>query len=419
MVASAVGFSAGAQTAAQTTPSVASTEVSSLVVTARRPAITVLPETIQNTAQSINVVSEGVIRDQQAASLQEALKNVPGITLNAGEGGSHGDTVNLRGFPASDDFFLDGLRDTGFYTRDAFDVESLEVYKGPASTLFGRGSTGGVVNQVSKTPKPDRYSASGAITVGGDSETRVTADGDYAFAPNAAFRLNAMDYDAGVVDRDFVRNRRWGVAPSLALGIGQPTSLVLDYLHQEENDIPDYGVPFVAGKPAPVPRNSYYGLPTDDRYQARVDVATARFEHDFGGGISFTENLRAGSYWFNSRMTAPHYDPSGVIPPPTASTPLATVGIYRDRPSAQGTVKTLMSESDVSSKFHTGLFDNTLTAGLSLDSEDADLVRFANQISQDCADVVARTPIRSSPSPVTRPRSASIPTPTPTPSACR
>jgi len=383
VVASAVGLSAGAQTA----PPTKATEVTSLVVTARRPGITVLPETIQNTAQSINVVSEGVIRDQQAASLEEALKNVPGITLNSGEGGSHGDTVNLRGFPASDDFFLDGLRDTGFYTRDAFDVDAIEVYKGPASTLFGRGSTGGVINQVSKTPKLSDF-ASGAVTLGGDSETRVTADGNYAFAPNAALRLNVMDYDAGVVDRDFVHNHRWGVAPSLALGIGQPTSLVLNYLHQEEDDIPDYGVPFVDGKPAPVPRNTYYGLPTDDRYQSRVDVATARLDHDFGDGFSFTENARAGNYWFNSRETAPHYDPSGVIPPPTASTPLAGVGIYRDRPSVQGAVKTLMSESDLSYNLHAGLFDNTLTAGVDLDREDADLVRFANQINQ-----IAPTPL--------------------------
>jgi len=384
LVASAVGLTATAQT---TAPSPKSTEVGSVVVTARKPGVTVLPETIQNTAQSINVVTEAVIRDQQAASLVDALKNVPGITLNSGEGGSHGDTVNLRGFPASDDFFLDGLRDTGFYTRDAFDVEAIEVYKGPASTLFGRGSTGGVINQVTKTPKLNDFATS-AVTAGGDNETRVTADANYAFTPDAAFRLNAMGYNGGVVDRDFVNNRRWGLAPSVAFGIGQPTSLVLDYLHQEEDDIPDYGVPFVDGKPAPVPRDTYYGLPLDDRYQSRVDVATARFAHDFGDGISFTENARAGNYWFNSRETAPHFDPSGTIPPPTASTPLDTVGIYRDRPSVDGTVKTLMSESDLSYKFQSGLFDNTVTAGLDLDREDADLIRFANQISQ-----IAPTPL--------------------------
>ncbi len=82
-----------------------------------------------------------MLTEQAASSLQDALKNIPGITLNAGEGGTHGDNINLRGFAASDDFFLDGLRDTGFYTRDSFNIESIEVYKGPASTLFGRGST--------------------------------------------------------------------------------------------------------------------------------------------------------------------------------------------------------------------------------------------------------------------------------------
>jgi catecholate siderophore receptor len=382
LVASAVGLAATAET-----PSAKSTEVTSVVVTARKPGVTVLPETIQNTAQSINVVTEQVIRDQQASSLVDALKNVPGITLNSGEGGSHGDAVNLRGFPAADDFYLDGLRDTGFYTRDTFDVDSVEVYKGPASTLFGRGSTGGVINQVTKTPKLSDF-ASGAITVGGKDETRLVADGNYAFAPDAAFRLNLMDFDAGVEDRDFVKNQRWGVAPSVALGIGGSTSLTLDYLHQQEDDIPDYGVPFAAGRPVPVPRQTYYGLPADDRYQARVDVGTIRLDHDFGDGLSFTENARAGNYWFNSRETAPHYDPSGLIPPPTASTNLGTVDTYRDRPSVQGTVKTLMSDSELSYHLRSGLFDNTVTAGVDLDREDADLVRFANQISQ-----IAPTPI--------------------------
>ena len=99
-----------------------------------------------------------VIKEQGVTNLQDALKNVPGITLNAGEGGTHGDLVNLRGFSAGDDYFLDGLRDTGLYNRDVFDYESLEVLKGPASTLFGRGTTGGVINQVSKAPGlyPDR-----------------------------------------------------------------------------------------------------------------------------------------------------------------------------------------------------------------------------------------------------------------------
>ncbi len=129
--------------------------VETINVTAERTHLDKLPYEIKNTPQSIDVVPLGVMQEQGVAeSLAEALKNVPGtVTLNAGEGGSHGDTVNLRGFSASDDFFLDGQRDTGTYFRDTFNTEAIEVYEGPASTLFGRGSTGGVINQISKTPQ--------------------------------------------------------------------------------------------------------------------------------------------------------------------------------------------------------------------------------------------------------------------------
>src|SRR6202000_2189267 len=146
---------------------------------------------ILDTPQSINVIPAGVIKEQGVSNLADALKNVPGITLNAGEGGTHGDLINLRGFSAGDDYFMDGLRDTGLYDRDAFDYEGIEVYKGPASTLFGRGSTGGVINQVMKTPVLTPL-LTGTATGGTNSELRATLDGNYPFMENAAARLNVM-----------------------------------------------------------------------------------------------------------------------------------------------------------------------------------------------------------------------------------
>ncbi|HEY3815239.1 MAG TPA: TonB-dependent receptor, partial [Caulobacteraceae bacterium] len=370
-----------------------------VVVTARRLGIAALSEKVQNTPQSINVLPRQLLQEQQIATLQEALKNVPGVTLNAGEGGSHGDSINLRGFPASDDFFLDGLRDTGFYTRDPFDDETIEILKGPASTLFGRGSTGGVVNQVSKTPKLDDFAA-GAVTAGGDDEVRGTADANYAISDNAAFRINLMGERSNVVDRDFVLNKRWAVAPSLALGIGGPNTLTLNYLHQNQDDIPDYGipfviaqkaapgVPFVAGRPAPVNRANFYGLALDDRFRADVDIGTARFTHRFSDELSISETARVGNYDFDSRETAPHYDPSGLIPPATATTPLAGVFTYRDRPSVEGTVATLMSETALTWKLATGPLRHTLIFGFDADQESADLVRFANPLTS-----IAPTPL--------------------------
>src|SRR6185437_16608304 len=111
-----------------------------------------LAQSEQNAPQSITVVTGRLMASQGTTSLEDALRNVPGITLNAGEGAARGDTVNLRGFSAFNDFFLDGVRDAAVYTRDDFDVESVEVLKGPSAVLFGRGSTGGAINQVSKAP---------------------------------------------------------------------------------------------------------------------------------------------------------------------------------------------------------------------------------------------------------------------------
>ncbi|HLY78373.1 MAG TPA: TonB-dependent siderophore receptor, partial [Caulobacteraceae bacterium] len=316
-------------------------------------------------------------------SLQEALKNVPGVTLNAGEGGSHGDSINLRGFPASDDFFLDGLRDTGFYTRDDFDLDAIEVYKGPASTLFGRGSTGGVIDQVSKQPKLGGFE-DGSFTVGTNAEVRGVFDIDAPITDDAAIRIAGMAMRANVTDRDDVLNQRWGLAPSLKLGFGGPTTFTLSVFHQQEDNIPDYGIPFVAGRPAPVDRSNFYGLANYDRNQTNVNVVTAKLSHRFSDDLTVTETARYGNYWFLTLETAPHYDPAKVnpIPVPTAATPLSQIQIFRDRPSVSGIVETAMSQTQATYRSNFGWASNALVAGLDLDQETSTLARYVNQISQ-------------------------------------
>jgi catecholate siderophore receptor len=355
-------------------------EIKEVVVTGHIATIGV---TLQDTPQNVTVVSQQVMLDQAVNNVQDALKNVPGITLNAGEGGTHGDNINLRGFAASDDFFLDGLRDTGFYSRDSFNLDSIEVYKGPASTLFGRGSTGGVVNQVSKTPQLNDF-VRGSVVGGTNSELRGTADANYAFGDASAFRLNAMGMRSEVADRDFVENRRWGVAPSITFGIGKPTTLTLEYLHQVQNDIPDYGIPFAFGRPVPVPRETYYGLPTDDRVRSKVDVGTALLKHVFNENLWLTDTARVGNYFFDSRETAAHYGTAA----PAPGTPLDTVLTFRDRPSVQGTVKTLMNDANLHTQFTTGAVRQHLIVGVELDREEASLTRFANQLNS-----IAGTPV--------------------------
>jgi len=367
--------SAAAITAAFAQDVTMNSPVETVNVTARKSTLDKVGTKILDTPQSVNVIPLEVLHQQGTTTLADALKSVPGITLNAGEGGGHGDNVNLRGFSASDDLFLDGLRDTGTYFRDSFDLESVEVYKGPSSTLFGRGSTGGVVNQVSKTPETYPIDEL-RLTTGTNAMLRGTADVNYVVDDTTALRVNAMGESSHVADRDAVRNRRWGIAPSAAFGMGTDTQLTLNYLYQDEDDIPDYGIPFLNGKPAPVRRSNYYGLRDDDRSRTHVNVATAKFEHDFANGITFTDLARYGNYNFDFHMTAPAYNPA---PPP--GTPLGDILVYRDRPSSLGTITTWMNESDLSWKFATGPITHTLIAGAEIDSETAALTRLVNQES--------------------------------------
>ncbi len=374
-----------------------------VVVTGQRTSFDLLPNTILNTPQTIDVVPAKVIQEQGVNNLEDALKNVPGITLNAGEGGTHGDLVNLRGFSVSDDYFLDGLRDTGLYTRDAFDYESVEVLKGPSSTLFGRGTTGGAINQVTKSPQ--LYPINDfSLTGGTNAEIRGTADVNYVLGDTSAMRVNLMGQRNNFDDQRYARDQRWGIAPAVVYGLGTDTVFTLKYLHQQQDDLPDTGVPFLFDKPAPVPKDAFYGLPTDDREKTDVEVITGKVEHKIDNVFTVSDAVRYGSYWYDARETNSHYgtancyttgpytgaplcaDAATPIPVttfnplfPVDGTPLDQIFVQRDRPSSEGTIRTLMNETDLTADFSVGIIHNHLTAGVQMDEEDADLTRFANQ----------------------------------------
>ncbi|QOY91496.1 TonB-dependent siderophore receptor [Paludibaculum fermentans] len=277
-------------------------------------------EPLRNTPQTITVIPKELIEQQGATTLRDVLRNVPGLTMTAGEGGTPaGDNLNLRGFSARNDLFVDGSRDLGPQARDPFNMEQVEVVKGPQSAFTGRGSAGGSINMVSKAPglKPVY---GGSVMFGTDGTKRFSADVNTPvrfLGERTGFRLNLLSHDGGVAGRDVVNNQRWGFAPSLAFGLGSPTRLTLSYYKLKQDNIPDYGIPWVPNtntvltgyldKPAPVPRETFYGLANRDYERLSSDMATVRFEHDFSDNLSFRNQFRYGKSKRDSLATPPRF----------------------------------------------------------------------------------------------------------------
>lgn len=333
------------------------------------PTLPKLTQPLLDTPQSITVIPQQLMEDQGVTTVRDALRNVPGISLAAGEAGAQGDSLTLRGFNSRNDFYLDGQRDFGSYYRDPFNLESIEVLKGPASILFGRGSTGGVINQVSKQPQLAPIT-SGTVQVGTAGTYRFTADINRPIEglDNAAFRLNVMGNLNGMAGRNAAEYGRFGFAPSVAFGIGTPTRLTLSYFHLQEDNTPDYGLPWLFANPAPVPRQNFYGFPNDDFLRTEVDIVTLKFEHDFNEHITFRDQFRYANYQRAGRITEPQVIYTGV----TASTPLNRITVNRNLISVYSTETFLQNQSDVTFRFDTGPVKHTVVAGIELGRETSD-----------------------------------------------
>src|SRR5581483_5621904 len=221
-----------------------------------------------------------------------------------------------------------GMRDFGSYYRDPFNLEEVDVVQGPSAATFGRGSTGGVVNQASKMPGLLR-SFSGTFDGGTDGKRRATVDLNApvaALGRGAGFRVNLMGTEGGVVGRDVAKNRRYGIAPSLSFGLGTATRVTLSYLNQQADDIPDYGLPWLFNQPAPVARNNFYGFGDGSNYlRTRDNIATARVEHDFTPHISIRNQARYGRYDRDVQITEPQ-----ILGTVTPATPLSAITINRN-----------------------------------------------------------------------------------------
>ena len=283
------------------------------------PSSVKFPRPLLDTAQTINVISEEVIQQRAATTLRDVLRNVSGISMQAGEGGTPaGDQFAIRGYNARTDIFVDNVRDFGGYTRDPFNLEQVEVVKGPSSDYSGRGSTGGSVNLVSKSPRM-ADSTSSNIIAGTDNYRRATLDVNRTLEgiDNAAARVNLMVHDQDVAGRNEVSNSRWGVAPSLAFGLNTDTEVTLSLFHLEQDNVPDYGIPWVpednipladyANEPAPVDFENWYGLKSRDFEETETTLGTVQVEQKLGDNASLRNVTRVGTTYRDSFITAPRF----------------------------------------------------------------------------------------------------------------
>ncbi|WP_439598251.1 TonB-dependent receptor [Falsiroseomonas sp.] len=257
---------------------------------------------IQSLPQTIQVVPQEVLRQQNVTTLEQALRNVPGITSSVGEGngGVNGDQLRIRGFNAQNDLYVDGLRDFGTFRRDAFTFEEVQALLGPSGQTFGAGSAGGTVNVVSRTPRLGNFFNVEA-TAGMGPLFRGTADANYQLSETSAMRLNVMGQQSRTSGRDMPFGSRWGVAPSIAFGLGTDTTFTLEYLHYEYDEPTDTGVPVLTrpgssvGQPITeygVSRNTWYGTPTD-RDKSTLDRITARLQHNATDWLTIYNDTRA------------------------------------------------------------------------------------------------------------------------------
>ena len=270
--------------------------------TRRDTSLSKLPADTRDVPQSVTVLSKALLQSQGAASLSDALRNVPGVTLGGAEGGQIGNNINLNGFTARTDIYLDGFRDRGQYYRDTFALDAVEVLMGPSSMLFGRGSTGGVVNQVSKVARlaPVTEIDASATT---DGLLRTTVDVGRAVNESSAWRIAGMAQTGRPTTRDQMSNTDFGVAPSLKLGIGTPTEITLSALLQKNHDMPDYGVSPWRGRPVDAPRDAFYGY-RDDRTNQDVATFSALVSHRFGDDLTLRNELQTNQVHVDARETA-------------------------------------------------------------------------------------------------------------------
>ncbi|HEX6592772.1 MAG TPA: TonB-dependent receptor, partial [Moraxellaceae bacterium] len=333
-----------------------------------------------DTPQTITVIKKEILQEQGAVSLMEALRNTPGITVQLGENGntSQGDSFSMRGFSTQTSTFVDGIRDLGSITRDTYNLEAVEVAKGPAGADIGRGAATGYINLVSKLPTLQN-AASGSITTNTAGNNRVTADTNVKAGDGTALRLNVMGQNGGVPGRNEVENNSWAVAPSIAFGLGTDRRSYLYFQHVQQSNVPDGGIPSIGldgyyntdpviAAGAPVNTENFYGSVNDEE-SVLADMVTLKFENDLSPSTTMTNATRYGQTKMERILTSINTSNTGISVNGQPANPAAWT-VARARQAVDQENRILGNYTNLATSFNTGAVKHSLATGFELMYED-------------------------------------------------
>ena len=381
-LASAALAVCGAPSLAQTPPPAAAEPAQTVEISGFRGEQQSGPKALrplQDTPRIVTVLPEALLQEQGVRSLTDALRNLPGISLQAGEGNPPGgDQLKIRGFNARDDINVNGTRDLGNYFRDPFYVEQLEVVKGPNSAFSGRGSAGGTINFVTKTANAQDFGRA-EVSLGSASHRRATVDLNRRLGDDAALRINLMAHDSDVPGRDVVHEQRWGLYAAATWGFTGATRMSADLLHTRQNDLPDFGLPFDRGQRSSSARGTgalppglrfanFYGH-QDDYRDVEVTQLGLIVEHAFASGTVVRNQLRLARVHNDSIVGAPR-----IVAIPAASPGFEGATVRADGKLRDQTDEGFSNQTSLQWRLDTAGLRHDLVAGVELGRN-----RFENQ----------------------------------------
>jgi catecholate siderophore receptor len=333
------------------------TELPTIVVTATTPVEKYLIKSgntstktntlLRDTPQSISVISKNQIRDTAAQSLAEATRYAPGIGFQQGEGNR--ETPIFRGFATTADLFIDGVRDDVQYYRDLYNIERVEVLKGPNGMIFGRGAVGGLINRVSKTPEWTS-SHGGSLTLGTDDNLRATADINHVLTDQLALRLNGL-YENSDSYRHGVYVKRSGINPTATFKANDDTALTFGYEYFKDERIADRGVPSLLGKPLNTNAATFFGNQELSPVDTELNAFTAVVSHQLNDDAKITNKTR----WSNQDKFYQNVYP-GAVNPANATVEILA---YNNATTREG----IFNQTDLNLNFNTGNLQHVLLVG--------------------------------------------------------